>query len=232
MIKFFCDCTGGYVLNQDTITTLIVGGAIGFLFSFLTTLLAFAFQLYRDGQTKKWELEKQKQEEGKRIITRRLETLEEKVSIAMGCINSAYLALNQVFQGHPDSEALMDFREKYFTPLANEQIKFVSATFYFPDTELKNIIHEIFPLAIKLGNFYDEMIESYRAEGVSVVMEKEPQLRELGIQIGDVFSQFQRRIDLVKIDASEQIHRITKVEKIYSDHRKSSTKKENVHSSE
>jgi len=55
-------------MTQDTIISLAVGGVIGFLFSFLTNLINFRFQLQRDKEAKKWELEKREHEEGEKII--------------------------------------------------------------------------------------------------------------------------------------------------------------------
>lgn len=66
-------------MTQDTIISLAVGGVIGFLFSFLTNLINFRFQLQRDKEAKKWELEKREHEEGEKIINARLATLEAEV---------------------------------------------------------------------------------------------------------------------------------------------------------
>ena len=80
-----------------SIISLIIGGAIGFLFSFLTSVVAFGFQLYRDSQTKKWELEKKKQEDAKRVVSDRLENLETEVSGIIEYLTGAFNALDHLF---------------------------------------------------------------------------------------------------------------------------------------
>ena len=83
-------------MTKDTITSLIIGGAIGFFFSFLASLIAFVVQIYRDHQSKKWETEKIQRDDAKTIVLRRMDIMESQTSIVMEHYIKAFTILESV----------------------------------------------------------------------------------------------------------------------------------------
>ncbi len=213
-------------MSQDTITTLIIGGAIGFLFSFITNIIAFRFQLYRDKEAKKWEQEKQYQEEGVKIINARLATLEIEVLGVMENIMLAGNAFSDYFNGASDFEPLTNFQEKYLVTSVNQMPKILPKVFYFKDIILRWIIEDIVKLVSSYSNHYKELIKFAREndeEGVEQVINN---IRELQLEFTDVSGRFLTRIDMLKIDAVEQFKKIKKSDEAMNQLRKEHKKRE------
>jgi len=184
-----------------SIISLIIGGAIGFLFSFLTSVVAFGFQLYRDSQTKKWELEKKKQEDAKRVVSDRLENLETEVSGIIEYLTGAFNALDHLFPyNNPNIELLKDFRAKYLLPLIEQRLRLLTKIHYFQDVELNDRFRSLYEIADELGKLYDELTTIYESKDAKSGVIMQEKMKEMQTELMFAFNRFFTRIDVMKVD--------------------------------
>lgn len=195
-------------MTQETITSLIIGGAIGFIFSALTSVIAYTFQAYRDNQEHKWELEKQKQIDSKKIVIDRLETLEKQVTAMMSLMQSAFSVIeNLFFSNEPDPESIRNFREKYLIPIANERLTMMTNVFYFHDEELRSTFMGIYELIDQFANFYNKLSkvkDQEESKKIETIVELKDWLSEVPMDFSTVFGRFFTRSDVIKVQALDE----------------------------
>lgn len=213
-------------MTQDTIISLAVGGVIGFLFSFLTNLINFRFQLQRDKEAKKWELEKREHEEGEKIINARLATLEAEVLEVLENIMLAGNTFSGFFNGSSDVESLISFRIKYLLPSANQLPKILTQAFYFKDDSLHSTVKDIYELAFEYSRSYHELIKYAQDNDKEGIDRVAKDISELQFQFTNISSDFLTSIDMIKINAQEQFKKIKKSHEVMSDLRKMHEKRE------
>jgi hypothetical protein len=207
-------------MTQDTIISLVVGGVIGFLFSFLTNLINFRFQLHRDREAKKWEQEKKQQEEGEKIINARLAILETEVLEVMENIMLAGNTFSGFFKGTSDIEELISFRKKYLLPSANKVTKILTRAFYFKDDNLHSTVIDIYESAYEYSRLYHELIKYAKANDKESIDKVAKDIDELQVEFTNISGDFLTSIDMISMNAQEQFKKIKKSHEVMSDLRK------------
>lgn len=213
-------------MTQEILIGLLVGGAIGFLFSILGSIVASYLQRLRDKEARTWEDKKLLKEQNHGLVTNRLDTLETEMDKYFLNLTKALNALQELFSYENNSIELRNFKKEYYWPIVQNSSRLLAKAWYFSDDELSFLMNKNLDLGVEVVTGYDSLVTATQAHDENLIKEIRQKALDLSYVISSESADFyvlldnlRAKSDLVFEEVSEKGIAI-KVKRELQEHRK------------